>query len=467
MFNKETYINRRKQLKSNVKEGLLLFPGNGQSSMNFDANWYPFYQDKTFLYYTGINRVANLYFIVDMESGEEILFGDDPTPEEMVWIGATEKLQSLAEKGGVAQIKPMRELADYLKKAVQKGKKTHYLPPYRAQTKIEISKLLDIPLDEVESKKSISFLKAVVAQRNIKTDEELTELNKAVNLTADMHRHAMRNALPGRTEMEIAGELQAIAIGGGGNISFPIILTKDGQYLHNHATQAKLKKGDLVLCDCGAETASGYGGDMTRTFSCGQGFTERQKEMYDIVLNAHNSAIEALKPGTRFKDIHLLASKKLFEGLKALNLTKGDADEAVQQGAHTMFFQCGLGHMMGLDIHDMENLGEQYVGYTDELKKSTDFGLKSLRLGKELEVGNVVTVEPGIYINPFLIDEWKAENKFTDFVNYSELEKYKDFGGIRIEEDFVIRKDGYELLGKPLAKTAEDIERVKVSGQSQ
>lgn len=463
MFHKETYINRRKQLASTVKEGLILLPGNGESSMNFKDNWYPFYQDKTFLYYTGVNHVPHLYFTIDVETGEETLYGDDPTPEQMVWIGATEKLKSLADKGGIANIKPMRELAAVLGKAKDKGQKIHYLPPYRGQTQIEISNLLDISINEVEANKSISLLKAVVAQRNFKSEEEIQELHKAVNLTAKMHRHAMRHALPGRTEMEVAGELQAIAIGGGGNLSFPIILTKNGQFLHNHASQDKLEKGDLVLCDCGAETAAGYAGDMTRTFSSGQGFTDRQKALYDIVLHAHNSAIEALKPGVKFKDIHLLASKKLFEGLKDLNLVKGDADEAVANGAHTMFFQCGLGHMMGLDVHDMENLGEQFVGYTDELKKSTEFGLKSLRLGKELEAGNVITVEPGIYINPFLIDAWKAKNKFTDFVNYNELEKYKDFGGIRIEEDFVIRPDGYELLGDPLAKTAEDIEKVKAA----
>ncbi len=439
----------------------MLFPGNGESSMNFEANWYPFYQDKTFLYYTGVNHVPHLYFTVDAGTGEEILFGDDPTPEEMVWVGATEKLESLAHKGGIANVRPMRELSGYLKKSLQKGQKVHYLPPYRSKTQIEISDLLHIPIHEVEQNKSVALLKAVVAQRNFKTEEELVELHKAVNLTAEMHRHAMRNALPGRTEMEIAGELQAIAIGGGGNISFPIILTKNGQYLHNHASQDIIQQGDLVLCDCGAETAAGYAGDMTRTFSAGQDFTQRQKEVYDIVLNAHNSAIKALKPGIKFKDVHLLASRKLFEGLKALNLVKGDAEEAVEEGAHTMFFQCGLGHMMGMDVHDMENLGEEYVGYTNDLKKSTAFGLKSLRLGKELEAANVITVEPGIYFNPFLIDAWKAENKFADFLNYSEIEKYKDFGGIRIEEDFVIRPGGYELLGDPLAKTAEDIEAVK------
>lgn len=460
MFSKQTYAQRRDTLKSTLKEGLLLFPGNTESSMNFKDNVYPFRQDSTLLYYSGID-MPNIYVVLDIDNNKEILFGDDLTPEDMVWVGAAKPLSEVAARVGIAEVKPMKELESYLKAARQKQQNVHYLPPYRASTTIEISQFLGIPVQEVESRKSEALVEAVVAQRNIKSSEELEEINKAVDITVAMHTHAIKHGKPGRTEKELAGELQAIAIAGGGNTSFPIIFTRDGQYLHNHATQAKINDGDLVLCDCGAETAMRYAGDMTRTFPVGERFTPRQREVYSIVLNAHESAVAALKPGYEFKNAHFLASTKLVEGLKEMGLMKGNVEEAVNQGAHTLFFQCGLGHMMGLDVHDMENLGEQNVGYTDTLKKSTEFGLKSLRLGKALEENNVITVEPGIYFNPFLIDAWKQQGKYTDFVNYDEVEKFKDFGGIRIEEDFVVTKDGTELLGNPLAKTIDDIEELK------
>lgn len=463
MFSRDIYKARRQRLKEAAKEGILLFPGNGESSMNYKDNWYPFRQDSSFLYYTGINNVPNLFFLIDIDNDREILFGDDPTPEEMVWTGAVEPLALSAEKSGIAMVKSFKELATFLKEQKQKDGNVHYLPPYRAENTFLLSKLLDIPAHEVEKRKSEVFIKAVVKQRSVKSSEEIDELHKAVNITAEMHRYAIRNAIPGKTEKEVAGDLQAIAIGGGGNISFPIILTKNGQYLHNHASEAVIEEGDIILCDCGAETAMNYAGDMTRTFPAGKSFSPVQKEVYNIVLNAHNSAIEALTPGVNFKDIHLLACTKLTEGLKDLGLMKGDVREAVAAGAHTLFFQCGLGHLMGMDVHDMENLGEEYIGYNENVKKSTEFGLKSLRLGKALEPGYVLTVEPGIYFNAFLIDSWKSQGKYTDFVNYNEVEKFRNFGGIRIEEDLLITNSGSQLLGEPLAKTTAAIESLKNS----
>ncbi len=460
MFSKETYVRRREALKKNVKSGILIFPGNKETGMNYKDNWYPFRQDSTFLYYFGIN-LPDLYVVIDLDEDKEILFGDDLTPEDMVWVGATDPLAIHAEKCGVAQVQAMSKLEGFIQKAKQKGQALHYLPPYRNKVIIEISNLTGIPVDEVDVNKSEAFTKAVIAQRSIKSDEEIVELHKAVNITAAMHRHAIKNTKHGVTEKQIAGELQAIAIAGGGNISFPIILTKNGQYLHNHATQAKVQNGDIVLCDCGAETAMNYAGDMTRTFPVAERFSDIQREIYSIVLDAHESVVGALKPGYRFRDAHLLACSRIVEGLKGLGLMKGDTHEAVNAGAHTLFFQCGLGHFMGMDVHDMENFGEQLVGYTDKVKKSTEFGLKSLRLGKELEAGNVLTVEPGIYFNPFLIDSWKAQGKYTDFVNYDEVEKFKTFGGMRVEEDFLITTKGKELLGNPLAKTADEIEELK------
>ena len=461
MFSKNTYLNRRDVLKKSIKSGIVLFPGNGESPMNYADNWYPFKQDSSFLYYTGIDHIPNLYFLINIDTGEEILFGNNTTPEEKVWVGATEKLEAYAEKSGFSTVKPLKQIASYLKSQLAKGQQVHYLPPYRFEQKIALSELLNIPIGELDARKSIALIKTIVAQRERKTAEELIELEEAVNITRAMHKHAIVNTRPGMTEMHMAGQLNGIAVSGGGGLAFPIILTKDGQYLHNHASQSILQEGDLVLCDCGAYNTMGYGGDMTRTFPAGKRFTPLQKDVYDIVLNAHNSAIEALKPGVRFKDVHLLASKKLVEGLTDLGLMKGHADDAVAAGAHTLFFQCGLGHMMGLDIHDMENLGEAYVGYTPELQKSTEFGLKSLRLGKELQEGFVLTVEPGLYFNPFLIDERRAEKKYLDFINYDAVEKFKSFGGIRVEEDFVITPDGSKLLGEPLAKTTEALEALR------
>ena len=459
MFSRDTYVNRRRSLIKNVNQGILLLPGNGQSGMNYKDNWYPFRQDSTFLYYTGINEIPDIFFLIDIDNNEEILFGNDPTPEEMVWTGAVEALADLAEKSGIAKVRPLRELSEFL--AVRKKQTVHYLPPYRPQLSILISDLLNVPLDQVEKNKSEAFIKAVVRQRSIKSAEEITEIEKAVNITAKMHLHAIQYAVPGRSEKEIAGELQAIAIAGGGNISFPIILTKNGQYLHNHANQAIIREGDIILCDCGAETAMNYAGDMTRTFPAGKSFSPLQKQVFNIVLNAHNTALEALKPGVLFRDIHILACTKLAEGLKEMGLMKGDVEEAVANGAHTLFFQCGLGHFMGLDVHDMENLGENFVGYTDDITKSTEFGLKSLRLGKALETGNVLTVEPGLYFNPFLIDFWEKQNKHADFINYREVQKFKDFGGIRVEEDLLITASGSRILGTPLAKKASEIEKLK------
>ena len=457
MFSQNVYISRRAALKNNLRKGTVLLPGNGESGMNFKDNWYPFRQDSTFLYYTGIN-IPDIYFVIDIEADQEILFGNDPTPEEIVWIGPTTPLRELAEAAGIKTIKPLNQLADYLAKTTED--QIHYLPPYRKETSVALHELLGIAIAEVYEKCSIDLIKAVVKQREIKQPEEVAQLHKAVNITAKMHTYAIQNGRAGKTEKQIAGELQAIAIGGGGNISFPIILTTNGQYLHNHASEKRLDNGELVLCDCGAETAMGYAGDMTRTFPVAERFTELQKQVYNIVLDAHNKAIEALKPGIKFLDVHLLASARLVEGLKGLGLLKGDTQEAVLRGAHTLFFQCGLGHMMGLDVHDMENLGEPYVGYTETLKKSDTFGLRSLRLGKELQEGFVITVEPGLYFNPYLIDAWKAEQKLSEFINYNQVEKFKNFGGIRIEEDFLITSTSSELLGDPLAKTVSDVEEL-------
>lgn len=449
MFKKETYIDRRQRLKSQVKNGLILLMGNEESSINYVDNHYPFRQDSNFLYFFGLDR-AGLVGLIDIDNNVDILFGDDISVEDIVWTGP---IPSLAEQGsdvGVSKSFPSPAITNYIEEALKAKRAIHYLPPYRHDNIWKLNFWLGIPFEKLKENSSLTLIKAIVAQRSTKSAEEIIEIEKGVNVTIEMQLAAGRLAQEGISETEIAGRIEGIAVSAGGNLAFPSIVTTDGQILHNHGKGNILKKGQMLLVDCGAETAMHYGGDLTRTFPVDSQFSGKQKEIYEIVLRAHEAAIAFLRPKVLFKDAHLLACETLAGGLKSLGLMKGDVKEAVRQGAHAMFFQCGLGHLLGLDTHDMEDLGEQYVGYTSELKKSTQFGLKSLRLGRELETGFVLTVEPGIYFIPELIDLWKAEDKFKEFIDYDKLETYKDFGGIRIEEDLLITEDGSRLLGKTL-----------------
>jgi Xaa-Pro aminopeptidase len=312
----------------------------------------------------------------------------------------------------------------------------------------------------VDAGVSLPFVKAVIAQRVHKTAEEVVEIERAVNTSVDMHVTAMAMIRPGMTEQDIAAKVTEIAIAGGGHLAFPVIATIHGETLHNHYHGNTVKSGDLFLLDTGAETASGYAGDLTSTFPVDRTFTNRQRDVYQIVLDAHLAAVAAVRPGRPFKEIHLLACRTLAEGLKGLGLMKGDLDAAVHEGAHAMFFQCGLGHMMGMDVHDMENLGEVHVGY-DGVPKSTQFGLKSLRLARPLEPGFVMTVEPGLYFIPELMRRWKAEGKFTDFLNYDAIERFADFGGVRIEEDLLVTDTGHRILGKARPRTIAEVEAIR------
>lgn len=461
MFDKYIYLERRRKLKKAVGDGLVLLLGNEESSMNYKDNLYPFRQDSSFLYFIGIDR-SGIKALIDIDHDKEILFGDDLTIEQMVWTGLQEPLGSLSDRTGISLVRAKSEFAHAIKKAREENRKIHFLPPYRSEHFETLSSLLNVLPGQLQNIFSIKLIRSIVAQRSIKTTEEIEEITKAVNVTVEMQLAAMKMAKEGMTEAQIAGKIHGIAISAGGNLSFPTILTVNGQILHNGYSESLLCEGNLVLCDCGAETAMHYAGDLTRTFPVNKSFSLMQREIYDIVLSAHNAATALLKPGILYKEIHLIACEKLAQGLKQLGLMKGDIREAVDQGAHALFFPCGLGHMLGLDVHDMENLGEQYVGYTDELKQSTQFGLKSLRLGRALEAGFVLTVEPGLYFNPQLIDQWASEKKHSSFINYEKLEKYKNFGGIRIEEDFLITSTGSILLGKELAKEPNSIEPNRV-----
>jgi len=456
MFKKETYINRRNQLKKQFKTGVLLFLGNEESGMNYEDNTYSFRQDSSFLYYFGLDY-PGLFGVIDIDEDKDYIFGDDLTIDHIVWMGSQPTIKERSEKAGIKNTGPLKEGIELIQSAKNKKRNIHFLPAYRPEHQIKLYNWLKIPINETNKHASTDLIVAVGEQRNVKSEEEIEQLEQIVSVTTDMHLAAMRYAKPGMTEAQVAAKVHEVALAAGGDISFPIIATINGQTLHNHYHGNTIKEGDLFLLDAGAENKLHYAGDMSSTFPVSPKFTERQKEIYQIALNAHNAAIDALKPGVNYKEIHFTAARKIFEGLKELGFTKGNTEEAVQAGAHALFFPCGTGHLMGLDVHDMENLGEQYVGYAGE-PKSTLFGLKSLRLGRELKPGYVLTIEPGIYFIPELIDLWKSQNKFTDFINYDKVEKYKDFSGTRNEEDILITESGHKILGKPLAKTIEDVE---------
>jgi len=459
MFSARTYAERRQNLRKNVQSsGILLFLGNEEAPMNYFDNTYRYRQDSSFLYFFGLSQ-PGLAAIIDLDEGTDTIYGDDLTIDHVVWMGTHPTLAQNAEAAGVGKTGTSDQLVTRLQAAQAQGRKIHFLPPYRADNKIKLFRWLALDPDDLGKSASVEFIRGVVNLRNIKSAEEIAEIEKAVNTTVDMHLAAMRMVRPGITEAEVAAAVHQVAQAAGGDISFPIIATINGQTLHNHYHGNTLKSGDLFLLDAGAETAMGYAGDMSSTMPVDAKFTDRQRVIYDIALASHNAAIEALKPGKRFLDIYKLSAQVIVEGMKDLGLMKGNARDAVEAGAHAMFFPCGLGHMMGLDVHDMEDLGEQYVGYTDTLKKETElFGLKSLRLGRELDVGHVLTIEPGIYFIPELIDMWTAERRHAQFLNFDKINEYRDFGGLRNEEDFVITETGCRLLGKPLPKSAEDVE---------
>ncbi|MBI9034674.1 MAG: aminopeptidase P family protein [Bacteroidales bacterium] len=459
MFSSQTYTGRRNRLKKQVDNGVALFLGNEESPMNYADNTYHFRQHSSFLYFFGLD-FAGLAGIVDIDSGEDILFGDELTIDEIVWMGSQPTLAEKAKAAGITNVRPRRELELYINKTIADGRKVHFLPPYRPENKIKIMKMLGIHPDLSSDFASIELIKAVVEQRNYKTEEEIAEIEKACDITADMHIAAMKAIRPGMRECEVSAAVEKVALANNGHVSFPVIATINGQTLHNHNHGNYIKEGDLFLLDAGFETEMRYAGDMSSTIPVSGKFTDRQKEIYKITLDAHEAAISMLKPGTAFKDVHLTACRTIAQGMKELGFMKGDINAAVKAGAHAMFMPCGTGHMMGLDVHDMEDLGEVYVGY-DGKQKSTQFGLKSLRLARKLEAGFVLTIEPGIYFIPELIDLWQKEEKFTEYLNYDKINEYRDFGGIRNEEDFLITEDGYRLLGKRKPKTIEEVEALR------
>ncbi len=417
--------------------------------MNYKANTYRFRQDSNFLYYFGIN-MPGLVGLIDTGSDNDIIFGHELTLDDIIWEGPVEPLSSLAEKVGISTISPLEKLPSFLHSS-----DVHYLPPYRGEREIFIKETLGIKVPP-----STGLIRAVVAQRAVKSHEELAEMTRAVNITREMHLAAMAATRPGLKEYEVVAEILKTLKSHNAELSYPVIFSVNGQTLHNHYHGNEMKAGQLVLNDSGAETDMGYAGDITRTFPVSGRFTTQQREIYEIVLKMETESIASLRPGVAYRDVHLNANRILLEGLSALGLVSGPIDTLVQEGVGGLFMPHGLGHSIGLDVHDMEDLGEQYVGYREGLERSTQLGLKSLRLAKELETGNVLTVEPGCYFIPELIHKYRSEGIFSSYVNYARLEDYLDFGGIRIEDNVCITENGFEILGDPIPKSAEDVEKI-------
>jgi Xaa-Pro aminopeptidase len=456
MFDKEVYIRRRERLKKEVGPGLILLTGNDESPMNYADNPFHFHQDSTFRYFFGLD-FPGLAGVLDCDSGEEIIFGDDLTVEDFVWMGPQPTLAERASFFGIKKAQPLKDLIELLHKENTGDRTIHFLPPYRPENRIKLFEWLGILPSESHSESSPALVRAVIDQRNYKSPEEVIEISKAADISVDMHRTAMRLVAPGVTEAEVAAAVNHAAEKSGARISFPIIATVNGQTLHNHYHGNTLKSGQMFLLDAGAEVESGYAADLSSTMPVDPHFTPIQRDIYNITLQSHNTAIGMLKPGIAFRDIYLESSRVIAEGLKDMGLIRGNIDDALAGGAHALFFPCGLGHMMGMDVHDMEDLGEIFVGW-DGQKRPEQFGIKSLRLGRKLEPGFVLTIEPGIYFIPELIDQWQQAGTNKEFINFDRVNEFRNFSGIRNEEDFLITQDGYQLLGKPKPKSIEEVE---------
>lgn len=457
MFAKKTYVQRRAKLFQGVRSGILLFLGNRESPMNYPANTFRFRQDSTFLYFFGLSH-PGLAATIDLDEGRQTVFGDDVDMEDIIWMGPQPSLRSRAAKAGVSEQRPLAELAGALQAAVRQGRRVHFLPPYRPENALWLERLLGLRAETVKDYASAEFAKAVIAQRALKSAEEVAEIEAALAVSAAMYREAMAMAQPGIYEREIAGFMEGIALAAGGQLAFPAIVSRRGETLHNHSHGNRLREGDLLLIDCGAESESGYASDITRTLPVGGRFQPLQKALYETVLDMQLAAIAMIRPGIRYRDVHLKAAAVLVERLKEAGLMKGAPEDAVAAGAHALFFPHGLGHMMGLDVHDMEDLGETWVGYDDKVQRSRQFGLAYLRLARKLEPGHVLTVEPGIYFIPELIDQWRAEKRHAAFIRYERVEKLRGFGGVRIEDDVLVLPRGRRVLGPAIPKAAADVE---------
>ena len=448
MFNKETYIRRRSELKKLVGNGVIILFGNNEAPANYPANGYaPMRQDSSFLYYFGQHR-DGLVGVIDIDNDEELLIGDDIDVEDIVWMGYTPSVADLAAEVGVSKTAPLKELKALCNEALRQKRPVHFLPPYRFDTKIQIMDLLGIHPSQQKEAASLQLIKAVVKMRATKEPQEIEAIERACDVGYAMHTTAQLLIRPGITERFVGGQVDGVARSLAQGVSFATIFTQHGEIMHGNPSDAKLEEGRLALCDAGCEL-NDYCSDNTRTMPVSGKFSQRQLEIYTIVEACHDYVLEVAKPGVKYADVHFAVCRLMTERLKELGLMKGDTDEAVAAGAHAMFLPHGLGHMMGMDVHDMEGLGQIYVGFDEETRPNLEqFGTNCLRMGRRLEEGFVVTDEPGIYFIPHLIDLWRKEGHCAEFLNFDKLETYKDFGGIRIEDDLLITKDGCRFMGK-------------------
>ena len=458
MFSKETYIRRRTELKKLVKSGVVILFGNNEAPANYPANAYsPFRQDSSFIYYFGQHR-EGLVGVIDIDNDTETLIGDDIDIEDIVWFGSVDSVSELATEVGVAHSAPMKELKSICNEALRQHRKVHYLPPYRFDNMIQIMDLLGTHPSQQRESASMKLIMAVIKMRSTKEPQEIEAIERACEVGYKMHTTAMRTARPGVTERFVGGIVDGIANSLASKVSFATIFSQHGEIMHGCPSEAKLEAGRLALCDAGCELDD-YCSDHTRTYPVSGKFTERQLDIYNIVVECHDHVLNVARPGVRWYDVHMDVCRLMTERLKELGLMKGDTEEAVRAGAHAMFLPHGLGHMMGLDVHDMEGLGQQYVGFDEETRPSTQFGTNCLRMGRRLQENFVVTDEPGIYFIPALIDDWRTSGHCKDFLNFDLLETYKDFGGIRIEDDLLITKDGCRFLGSSrIPYRTEDVE---------
>lgn len=456
MFKAEVYKKRRATLRSNMSSGIILMPANPESSMNYLDNTYPFRQDSTFSYFFGLN-LPGMYGVIDIENETEYIFGNDYTIDDIIWIGPQPTVKELASQVGVNNVEVLNGATDFIKNATAEGRKIHYINPYRATVAMMIASMMDCAIADVKENQSLELIHAAAEMRLIKEAIEVEAIERQVDVAYIMHTEAMKMAREGVTELEIAGTIEGNSLKYANGVSFPVICSTNGQTLHNHSHGNVLKKGRMLICDAGSQAHNYYSSDITRTTPVGGRFDARQKAIYEIVLKANMDSIQAIKPEVPYFEIHKLAARIIVDGLKGLGLMQGDTDEAVNAGAHALFFPHGLGHALGLDVHDLENYGEANFGYTEDYPRNPQFGL-SPRYGRPLKAGNVMTVEPGIYFIPELIDQFKAEGKWTNFINFAEVDKYRDFGGIRIEDDILVTATGHRVLGKPIPKTVAEIE---------
>jgi Xaa-Pro aminopeptidase len=459
MFKSEVYTKRRAELHKKVKTGIALFIGSVEAPMNYPGNTYHFRQDSDFLYFFGLD-LPGLAGLMDFDSGKDWIFGNNYEIDDIIWMGPQPTIKELAMKCGISDTSPMSKLEEIIKEALSKKRKIHFLPPYRGETKMILGSLLKENPCQMRTLSSVDLIKAVISMRSIKEKIEIDEIGKAVDIACEMHVTAMKMCRPGVREQDIFGIIEGIALAKGGGTSFPIILSINGQTLHNHAHGNILSKGKMMVTDAGAETNLHYASDITRTTPVGGKFSSKQKDIYEIILKANTEAIKATKPGISNRDLHFLACKIITSEMKNLGLMKGDVDEAVAAGAHALFMPHGLGHMMGLDVHDMEALGENFIGYNDKVKRSEQFGTAFLRFALPYKPGHVFTVEPGCYFIPELIEKWKAEGRFKEYINYSKIDSYLSIGGIRIEDNVLITEKGHKVLGKPIPKTIKEVESV-------